>query len=409
MMTNNNLVSGIWPNVDHLFPPEAIDELSELAVSADRDGQLSEGGLTVLRHIGWPGLAVPKKFGGHGANLLECCAVQRKLGGADPGLAIAGSMHLGSVGVWCEHYRDHFDMSWVFMEAVATQKLIVASAIAEPTLGGSVTRSTLRAKRVEGGWEVSGRKSPLSFTAYADLITLQMQTEATDNTPSEVLVALVPRTLPGISAQLTWDTMGMRGSGSDTLVLDRCVIPDQLIVFSGAPGVEEDSMIAGIIWFCLVITATYLGLAESALGICRDLLNRMQISHLGASRSQLPSFQGVIGEQIGALLTLDSACAGLAKQMDERTNPQLLLAPVLALKQHAVRVIPEILGAFTEACGGISYARSIKLEQFWRDAQAIRFHPPTPIPVAQYLGRRALGIPASLDLDESSPGLRSAA
>jgi alkylation response protein AidB-like acyl-CoA dehydrogenase len=405
---NHNLASGIWPNVEHFFPLKVIEELSELSVSADKEGTLSESGLTILRRIGWPGLSVPKIFGGLGANLVECCAVQRKLGGADPGLAIAGSMHLGSVGVWNEHYRSHHDMSWVFMEAVATQKLIVASAIAEPTLGGSVTRSTLRAKKTEGGWEVSGRKSPLSFSAYADLITLQMQTEPVDNIPSEVLVALVPISIPGISSQLTWNTMGMRGSGSDTLLFDRCIIPDELIVFRGKPGVaEEDNMVAGIIWFCLVLTATYLGLVESVVGISSDLLNRMQISHLGASRSQLPSFQGVIGEQISALLTLELACAGLAKQMDEQTSPKLLLSPALALKQHAVRLIPEILGSIVETCGGIAYSRTIQLERFWRDAQAIRFHPPTPLPVAQFLGRQALGIPSSLDLDESSPSLQS--
>lgn len=378
-----------------------------LSGSADREGQMSEGGLEVLRGIGWLGLAVPKKFGGLGATLLECCAVQRRLGAADPGLAISCAMHLGSVGVWAEHYGRQPDMTWVFMEAVATQRLIVASAVAEPSLGGSVNRSTLRARRTDGGWEVSGRKTPLSFASCADLISLQLQGEPTPGAPSEVLVALIPRSLPGISTQRTWDTMGMRGAGADTLVLDRCVIPDALIVHHAVPGVaEDDDMCAGIIWFCLVLTASYLGVAEAALSVTRDLLRRMRIAHLDAPRSELPSFQGPVGQQIGALLTLELASAGLAIAMDTKKNPHQLLAPALALKQHAVRVIPEVLGVFVEMCGGAAYSRSLPLERFWRDAQAIRFHPPTPAPVAQYLGRLALGIQATLDLDEISPGLR---
>src|SRR5262245_41159630 len=98
MSVNTDLVGGLWPDVDAFLPPDAAEQIARHAVPADRDGKLSEGGLQVLRQVGWPGLAVPKQFGGNGAGVLECCAVQRRLGGADPGLATAGTMHLGSVG-----------------------------------------------------------------------------------------------------------------------------------------------------------------------------------------------------------------------------------------------------------------------------------------------------------------------
>lgn len=407
MLEHSGITDGIWPDVGHLLAPEVVAELAELAIAADRDGKMSEAGLALLRKHKWPGLAVPTRFGGLGATLLECCAVQRKLGGADPGLSIACTMHLGSVGVWNEHYAKQPDMTWVFMEAVATRSLLVASAVAEPSLGGSVNRSTLRAKKVDGGWEVTGRKGPLSFSNSADLITLQFQSEADGDTPSEVLVALVPRSLPGISTEQTWNTMGMRGSGSDTLVLERCMIADPLVVYHGVPGAAADGdIVAGIVWFCLVITASYLGLAETALAVTRETLARSRISHLDAARAELPSFQAIIGQQAAALLTLETSCAGLARAMDAKQEPQLLLAAALGLKQHAIRIVPEALAAFVEACGGIAYARSSPLERLWRDAQAIRFHPPTPVPVAQYLGRRALGLDAALDLDEAAPGLQ---
>ena len=408
MATANSLVDGIWPDVEHLFPSRAAHEIADLAAAADRDGQMSDRGLEVLRRIGWPGLAVPKTFGGLGASFRECLAVQRKLGAADPGLAIACAMHLASVGAWVEHHARQADMTWTFMEAVATQGLIVAAAMAEPNLGGAVNRSTLRARRVATGWEVSGRKSPLSFAACADLIALQFQSEATPDEPSKMLAALIPRKLPGLSAESTWDTMGMRGAGADTLVLNRCVIPDPLVVYQGIPGDSHyDDMAAGIIWFCLVLTASYLGVAEAALAVTRDLLGRVRIEHLDASRSELPSFQSALGQRIGALLTLELACSALATSMDRKESPHQLLAPALAVKQHAVEVIPELLGAFVESCGGIAYSRLSPLERFWRDVQAIRFHPPTPRPVVQFLGRRALGVNATLDLDEVSPSLRS--
>jgi alkylation response protein AidB-like acyl-CoA dehydrogenase len=408
MESTNCLVDGIWPNVEHLFPSSAADEIADHAAAADRAGQMSDRGLEVLRRIGWLGLAVPKKFGGLGAGWRECLAVQRRLGAADPGLAIACAMHLGSVGVWAEHYARREDMTWTFMKAVATQGLIVASAMAEPNLGGAFNRSTLRAKRVSEGWDVSGRKSPLSFASCADLIALQFQTEPIAEEPSKLLAALVPRKLPGISVESTWDAMGMRGAGADTLVLDRCVIPHRLVMYQGLPGESQyDDVAPGIIWFSLVLTTSYLGVVEAALATTRDLLERVRIDHLGASRSELPSFQSAVGRQIGALLTLELACSALAMSMERKESPQQLLAPALAVKQHAVEVIPELLGVFIESCGGVAYTRLSPLERFWRDAQAIRFHPPTPGPVAQFLGCRALGVPATFDLDEASPSIRS--
>jgi alkylation response protein AidB-like acyl-CoA dehydrogenase len=401
MAAADSLLDGVWPDVEHLFPTGAADEIAALAAAADREGRISIKGLEVLRRIGWLGLAVPKQFGGLGAGLHECLAVQRKLGAADPGLAIACAMHLGSIGVWAEHYARQADMTWTFMEAVATQGLIVASAMAEPNLGGAINRSTMRARRVSMGWEVSGRKSPLSFASCADLIALQFESEATADEQPKMFAALIPRKLPGISLESTWDTMGMRGADANTLVFDRCIIPDPLVVHQGLPGDGQyDDMAAGIVWSCLVLTASYLGVADAALAITRDLLDHVRVEHLNASRSELPSFQSAIGRQISAVLTIELACSGLAKSMDAKERAQRLLAPALAVKQHAVEVLPELLGMFVESCGGIAYSRSTPLERLWRDIQAIRFHPPTPRAVARFLGCRALGIRAVLDLDE---------
>jgi len=71
MATANSLVDGIWPDVEHLFPSRAAHEIADLAAAADRDGQMSGRGLEVLRRIGWPGLAVPKTFGGLGASFAS--------------------------------------------------------------------------------------------------------------------------------------------------------------------------------------------------------------------------------------------------------------------------------------------------------------------------------------------------
>ncbi|MEV6236548.1 acyl-CoA dehydrogenase family protein [Lentzea sp. NPDC051838] len=399
-----SLFTGIWPAVDDVFPDDSLRRIAEWGRDADHDGKPPVASLDLLKEIDWPGLAIPELFHGKGAGLVRCCAAQRALGAADPGLAIAVNMHLFSTGLMVEHWRRRTDTSWLLMEAIATQNRLLASAFAEPGLGGSATRSTLQAEQVGDGWRVTGRKRPCSLAGQADLVCLQVQTG------DEVLVALLPTTAPGLSVVPDWDALGMRGSASDTLVLEDCEIPDDLVFYRAAAGNEQDDVLAaGIVWFALTSTACYLGLAQSALELGGALLRGGRIAHLGSTRAELPSYQAVLGDPVADLLQLEAGCAHVAARMDAGAAPEDLLGAALAVKQQAIRVVPRLLEVLAEAAGGVSYARGAGFERFWRDAQAVRFHPPTPAATRQFLARRALGLPASLDLDEQAPLLRAAA
>jgi alkylation response protein AidB-like acyl-CoA dehydrogenase len=383
------LFEGLWPDVEDVLPVAALKAIAQRAPTADGTGAVAHGSLQDLRTLHWPGLPVPTQFRGTGAGLVLCCAAQRALGAADPALAIAVNMHLFSVGLMVEHWRRRTDTSWLLLEAIATQDRLLASAFAEPGLSGSATRSTLRAARVDEGWRLSGRKRPCSLAAEADLVCLQAQVTG-DGIHDDVIVALLPTGAPGLSVIRDWDALGMRGSASHTLVLEDCFIPDDLVFYRAPAGGEDDDVLsAGLIWFALTSTACYLGLAQSALELGADLLRTGRVAHLDSARAELPSYQAALGDPVAVLLQLEASCAHVAGLMDAGVAPATVVGAALAVKQTAVRVIPEMLGALAECAGGISYGRRAGLERLWRDAQAIRFHPPTPVATRQYLARRA--------------------
>jgi alkylation response protein AidB-like acyl-CoA dehydrogenase len=402
------LGDAMWPDVTRFIPADLLTALGKAAPGADEAGEVGDGSLTALREAGFPGLPVPEQFGGAGASLRECCAVQRLIATADPGLAVGVNMHLFSVGLMVEHWRRRTDVSWLLLEAIATQNRLLASAFAEPNLAGSVVRSTLRAAPAPDGWRISGVKSPCSLVIDADLVCLQVQTDPAEG-PEELLVALLPTTAPGLSVQRTWDTLGMRGSASHTLRLTDCFIPEKLVFYRSPVGGEDDDVVAaGLVWFCLTTTSVYLGLAQAALDSACDVMGRTRVAHLDAARAELPSFQGELGDQVGPLLTLAAGVLAVAAAMDSGDDPERLLPTALALKQHSIAVIPRAVAALAESCGGQAYARSLRLERVWRDAQAIHFHPPTRFASRQYLGRLALGLSAQLDLDEAAAHRTSA-
>jgi alkylation response protein AidB-like acyl-CoA dehydrogenase len=392
------VATALWPRTHDLLAEGALDTIASRAAAADERGVLEASTLDLLRDAGYFGLPVPAEHGGGGAGLLACAAVQRRLAMADPALAIGVNMHLFSVGMAVEHWRRHQDACGLILGAIASQGRIVASAFAEPGLGGSLLRSNAEALRADGGYVVTGVKTPCSLAAHCDLVCFQMQAG------DRLLLALLPASAEGVRVERSWDALGMRASGSDTLLLERCFVPDDLVFHDSAPGDESDVVFAaGLVWFCATATATYLGLAARALAEARGALRRSRVTYADRSRADLQSVHAQLGEVVADLLTVEAACVALATRLDgAEHDPRSLLPLAVAIKHAAVRACTRAVEEPAELVGGLAYARTGTLARLWRDVQAARFHPPTRPVSRQALGRWALELPFSLELDSSS-------
>jgi alkylation response protein AidB-like acyl-CoA dehydrogenase len=394
----------LWPDTRALLPPDAVKTIATLAAQGDVTGRLSDASLDALRQARYFGAPVPKELQGGGATILECCALQRQLGEADPALAIALNMHLFSAGTAVEHWLRARDNSSVLLEEIATRQGIIASAFAEPGLGGSLLRSNCLARATEGGYLVTGTKTPCSLAARADVICLQVQQE--EPGPQALLVAALPSCALGVRVERTWNTLGMRASESDTLYLENCFIPHDFVFHRCEPGFAVDEVFAaGLGWFCLTTTATYLGVVRAALDTVRAVLHTSSIPYLKAARAELPSFQSLFGELVAEALVMESACVGVAALFDRRDrDPRGLLPLAIALKHTAVEICTRAVADACELAGAQSYSRNGILERLWRDVQGARFHPPTRPASRQILGRWALGLPFTFELSEWSGG-----
>ncbi|RJO70174.1 acyl-CoA dehydrogenase [Nocardia panacis] len=397
-------MNAIWPGTEHLLPESAVAELASLTEENDRRGRLSDRSIEILREAGYFGLPVPSDLSGGNASLVECCAIQRRLGAADPGLSIGVNMHIFSMGFMVEHWKRHHDESGQLLEQIARQGQIVVSAFAEPGLGGSLTRSNCTARRVGDDWLTSGLKVPCSLAERSDLLCLQMIDEA--GGPESLLVGLVPTGAPGIKVERTWNTLGMRASESDTIKLTDCPVPDDMIVHRSSPGSLGDEVFAaGTGWFCVTSTAAYLGVASAAIDHARSALTRSRITHLNASRAELPSFQNALGEILTSVMTMEAACAQLARLLDEgKTDARSLLPAMLALKYQAAEKAIHAVEMTAELVGVASYSANGPVTRLIRDVHAARFHPPTNFVTRQLLGRWALGLPWNFDLSEVPVG-----
>lgn len=142
-------------------------------------------------------------------------------------------------------------------------------------------------------------------------------------------------------------------------------------------------------------------LPRAALDEARALLSRAPMQHLGAMRSDLPTFQAVVGDAVGRLAVVELACVELASRFDRGEHDARALLPLgLALKQQVATTVPQVLSDLVEAVGAQAYGTASRLGRLWRDAQAARFHPPTRFATNQILGRWRLGRPFTFEVAE---------
>ena len=196
----------------------------------------------------------------------------------------------------------------------------------------SVAAPTGNAVRVEGGWEVTGAWPYSSGVPYSTHYLGQTLFRSDD--PAEP-----PRMLLFVAERSQWemlddwgDLLGLKGSGSHTVRLERGFVPEhwalpgaQLVemdVSGGTPGsrLHGNPMYAGrcLSYFQLELTALMIGAARGALDeYARIATTRRTQRPPTVIRAEDPDYQRWFGTAIGVLATAEAAMLNAADQWTE--------------------------------------------------------------------------------------------
>jgi alkylation response protein AidB-like acyl-CoA dehydrogenase len=182
-----------------------------------------------------------------------------------------------------------------------------------------------------------------------------------------------------------WDTLGMRGTASNDIVVDDVFVPDERVLADRPHGVVDPPLqVIGTIGFG-IISAVYLGVAEAA----RD----HAISAVG-DRAGDRTVQRQVGLMVHrtrvAAWALDGA---LTTAGDDPTPSMESLAAVMAAKREIALAGVEVCDIAMELAGGSAYFKGSPIERAYRDIRAAKFHPFTPEQTLLHAGELALGLP----------------
>lgn len=329
-------------------------------------------GLDLFRKCGGPGLLVPPEHTGLGADPVCAVRVQRAIGSRSPSLAVATTMHHFSIASLVETSARSSGFEWMLLEAVARDRLLVASGFAEGRTGQSILAPTIRAQERDGKILLNGSKKPCSLARSMDLLTASVALPAENGTGTQMAVALVPKGTPGLSVQPFWNSFVLAGTESEEVVLHDVEVPPDLVVRTDVSAEQplDDLQTTGFLWFELLMSASYLGVASA-------LVERV----LASPQTDAGTRAGVLIEVEGAMTGIE----GVARAMIAGLDGEEALAHALLCRYATQEAIGRAVSRCVEALGGMAYIGSDDVAYLAAASVALRFHPPSRSRMAEPL------------------------
>ncbi|GCE13614.1 acyl-CoA dehydrogenase family protein [Tengunoibacter tsumagoiensis] len=379
---------------------ELADLFAERAAKYDWEGRFPLENFEDLRRSGYTTLTVPQSLGGQGASLLDVLLAHFRLSQGDGSTGLVTCMHLIHVARLFEARTEYPPLLRKIAQDVVENGALINSAVSEPATG-SPSRGgkpqTTAYRQPDGSWRVQGRKS---FTTGSHalqyfIVGCSIEDQADGASGLEPLKAdkgnfLIAHDAPGVSIEDTWDTLGMRGTGSNDLILDNvCLEADAYVDEQIPPMADAQGRLPA---WTLLISVVYLGIAQAARDEAIRFATQRRPNSLKAPISSVPHIQEKVARMDLALLQSKAFLFSLAEQFQadpDSVQPALYGAAKYLVTNHAV----EIVDLAMRVVGAASLALKSPLQRYYRDVRAGLHNPPMDDAALSQLAKLALEAP----------------
>jgi alkylation response protein AidB-like acyl-CoA dehydrogenase len=329
-----------------------------------------------LRDAGLLSIAVPRELGGDGATIRQVAMVQRELAKYCASTALATSMHQHVTTFTAWRYRRELPGAEATLRRIANEGIVLVS-----TGGADFTNPRGTATKVDGGYLVSGRKVFASQSVAGTVLSTMFAYDDAER-GLRVLNMAVPLGSDGVTVLDNWDTLGMRGTASNDIVLEDVFVPDERVLADREHGVLDPALqVISTIGFSIV-AAVYLGIAEGA---------RDHAIHAAIDRAEDPMVRRSVGIMETRLRVASWALDGALAVAGDDPGPSVeTVAAVMAAKREIALGGQEVVDVAMELGGGAAFFKGSPIERAWRDIRAAKFHPFTPEATLMQAGEVAL-------------------
>lgn len=346
------------------------------ATAHDRDGSFVSDSYALLRQAGFFRAGVPVELGGLGANLRQLSFAHHDLARACGSTSLASAMHTHTVATTAARYRRGAPVEGTLKKVVNDGMILISTG------GNDLLGPSAKARKVDGGWVVSGRKV---FASQAPEGSAMATWAITEEDEPQILAVSIPMSAEGVEMVSTWDAHGMRGTGSNDVLLKDVFVPDAAAGARRPIGRFDPLIRLALTNGLTIITAVYLGLADAARSYAVESL----VKH---SKAGDPMAQRLVGEAESEYAAARLLFEGILSHLGEDPDGTVeQMQAVFHAKRAIARHGEAAIEAARSAVGGQAFYRTSPLERIARDFQGIKLHPLTPEATLYYTGKAVLG------------------
>ena len=362
------------------------DAFAPRAAMVDAENRFPFENYDDLRASGLLPLMVPERFGGIGADSFTYATILSKIAQGCASTGLTFNMH--SAILFFLRQIATPDQQERYFGEVVTDGAVFSSITSEPGISfRHKGKIRTHIERDGDGYRLTGRKIFCSLSTGATYYFTWSFLEGAESLADGLLTVLIPAGRDGITILDDWDTLGMRGTASNSIDFESVRIePTEVVGDIGAILGQNMS-----IW-SVGYTAVYIGIAEAAFEYCVNAM-RAPRSDGSPPRSEDP----LTWQQIGRLsMQLEGArrARDTLGYLSGELDTEALTYVLNQAKYLATEAAHDITTQGMRLLGGRGLHRALPMERYLRDAMAGLVMPPANERCLETVGKLALGLPA---------------
>lgn len=356
----------IAPRVDAL---ERGDEspfelMRELAESLGFEGVASSAVEAMARRDARAAEGAPSRGGGQ-TELLA--AILHELARVNPGFALSFGATTGLCGQTILLRGTPAQRERWALPVLSLQR-IGAWGLTEPEAGSDAFALKTTARPVDGGFELTGRKTFITNAPVADVMVIYARLDdgAGPDAPARLAAFVVERGMPGLSVSAPFEKMGMRSSPTGAIFLDQVRVGREHLLGGAPEAGSRRAIVEALLGERIALCSLGLGIIEASLErAVRYAKERTQFGQ------PIASFQAVQLRLARMYAAQETVRALLEKGFAMLAEGRPDLAWLCAAKYTASTLATEVALEAVQILGGNGYMQEYRVEGLARDAKLL--------------------------------------
>jgi alkylation response protein AidB-like acyl-CoA dehydrogenase len=360
-------------------------EIVPRARDNDREHRFDSELVAKLAAQGYLGAIVPREYGGAGLDYVSYGLIVEEVGRGDSSMrtviSVQTSLVCSAILRWgTEEQKRHY------LPGLCSGEWLGCFGLTEPDTGSDAANQRTRARRIDGGWSISGAKMWISLGTEAQVALIFAQTDP-EQGHRGIAAFLVDTAHPGFSAQLIEHKMGLHGGATSSLFLDEVEVADDAVLGEVGQGFK--------IAMSSLDSGRY-SVAAGCVGICQGCVDASVAYSTERRQFDRPiaSFQLVQAMIADMVVQRDAARmltwrAGCLKDSGRPSTTETSIA-----KLYATEAAVACANTAIQVHGGAGYGDDHPVERYFRDVRVTTLYEGTSQIQKLIIGRAVTGINA---------------